>query len=489
MKSWFGVALCLAIAFASSSVPASAEQVVYVVNSYIHNIPWPDWATVTMLRASDMAILKTLTVPPDAHSAAVTHDGRRLWVTCPNGNHVVIIDTVSFEVIQEFDYSAFALNPMGIAVMPGGSQVYVGWENAWSLARYDARTYDLLSPGYAQTMHPQYIVFTPDGSKACLLDYSGWIAIVRASDGEVLRTEVPGGSGLGDAVVSPDAGTLYVSNMYQQRVEVYDLNALAFLPPIPTPYLNPRGIGISPDGEYLYIGYYTGAASKVSMLRLSDRTFVSEADIPSNGRRVAVSPDGSRIFVAEHNYDQCCSFNVVGETLVPAAVADLNTIAGYLASPIGLAMGDWTPRASNYINLAVSPAYVPGGSSFSLTWSCDFSTWNYQGVPVDIYLAAIKDPAVSYYPSSVSDALAGGTVWFFGRNMSYASTGSPREPTWSRVPFPPAALSGSLPFTPPEGDMWKGEWVFAAVFIRSGTGQFIRGDGLPVENSNIFGLR
>lgn len=479
----------MAIAFVSLSVPASAEQVVYVVNSYIHNVPWPNWATVMMLRASDMAILKTLTVPPDAHSAAVTSDGRRLWVTCPNGNHVIVIDTLSFEIIQEFDYSAFALNPMGIAVMPDGSQVYVGWENASSLARYDANTYDLLSPGYELLIDPQYILFTPDGSKACLLNYSGYIAIIRTSDGEVLRTEVPGGSGLGDAVVSPDGGTLYVSNMYQQRVEVYDLNALAFLPPIPTPYLMPRGIGISPDGAYLFIGYYPATASKVSMLRLSDRTFVSEADFPMNGRRVAVSPDGSRIFVTEHNYDQCCSFSVAGETIVPAGVADLNTIPGYHASPIGLAIGDWTPHASNYINLTVSPAYVPSGGSFLLTWGCDFGAWNYQGVPVDIYLAAIKDPAVSYCPSSVSDALAGGTVWFFGRNMSYATMGSPREPTWSRVPFPPASLSGSLPFTPPQGDMWKGEWKFAAVFIRSDTGQFIRGDGLPVENSNIFGLR
>ncbi len=142
----------------------------------------------------------------------------------------------------------------------------------------------------------------------------------------------------------------------------------------------------------------------------------------------------------------------------------------------------------NYINLGASPASVSPGSSVTLSWTADFTQWDYQGVPVNIYLAAIRSPLVSDAPSSVSDALGGGTVFLFGSRMAtiYRYTGSVREPTFSGVAFPPVALSGSRNINVPANPALAGDWVFATAFIRRDTGVFVRDDGLPVENSNAF---
>jgi len=105
---------------------------------------------------------------------------------------------------------------------------------------------------------------------------------------------------------------------------------------------------------------------------------------------------------------------------------------------------------------------------------------------VDVYVAAVVNPSVVNAPSSVADLLFGsGQVFLFSPGMKSVSlfTGGRIVPTFSNTSFPPAALSGSLsiPVPAPFGD-----YLFAAAFIRHANGQFVRTDGMPVENSNAF---
>jgi outer membrane protein assembly factor BamB len=140
----------------------------------------------------------------------------------------------------------------------------------------------------------------------------------------------------------------------------------------------------------------------------------------------------------------------------------------------------------NYINLSVNPVPIIPGSIATFAYSCNFSTWDYQGDPVDIYLAVIKDPKVSDAPSTVSDALGGGTVYLFGRHLApYRYTGTVREPTFRNASFPPIPTSGFVSIPVPAISGLAGNYVFATAFVRHGAGAFVRTD-LPVENSNLF---
>ncbi len=127
------------------------------------------------------------------------------------------------------------------------------------------------------------------------------------------------------------------------------------------------------------------------------------------------------------------------------------------------------------------------GSAITLSWIADFGTYDYENVPVNVYLAAIRDPKVTDAPSSVADVLAGGgEIYLAADRMSswYRYVGRVREPTFSGVSFPPVAMSGSITKTSPTRSGFSGDWVFATAFIRLDTGGFVRTDGMPVENSN-----
>lgn len=146
-----------------------------------------------------------------------------------------------------------------------------------------------------------------------------------------------------------------------------------------------------------------------------------------------------------------------------------------------------TPTATsdpNYINLSVSPASVSGDGIVKLSWECDFTTWNYEGDPVNVYLAAVMNPEVCDYVSSIADAKKGDKIYFFGHGMKPSKT--LEGPTYRNVRFPPAPLSGSKNFKLPTGAAFAGNWKFAIYFVYSGGRGPVRTDGKPVENSGRF---
>ena len=346
--------MCVLLFVLGVFVKADAEEVVFVVNNYGHSVPsHPPFSTVTMLRGSDLEILGNLMLSglPDAHSAVLTKDWRQLWVTCPNAEKIAVIDVRNFEVIDTIGFDPYVMEPMGIAVTPDGKYAYVALSNISYMAKIDTETREFVDlPFYiASGARPTFITFNPDGSRAYIVDSgNAKVFVVQTSSDYVIRILPFEGYALQDAVVSPDGGRVYVANMDRDRIEVIRTSDETALSPIPTTVIKPRGIGISPDGAYLFVSHYdpVSPTSKVTMIRLSDNATVSSANMAQNGRRLAVRRDGSRIFVTDHNIDECYAFDVVGETLVPGPVADVDIVEepGYTvnASPIGVKIG-WRP--------------------------------------------------------------------------------------------------------------------------------------------------
>lgn len=142
----------------------------------------------------------------------------------------------------------------------------------------------------------------------------------------------------------------------------------------------------------------------------------------------------------------------------------------------------------NYVELSVSPSSISSGGTLTLNYDCSFSDVSYYNVPVNVYLALIKDPVITDDTSSTGQALAGGTVymWEKGLRSNYIWRGRLGEPTWSWVKFPGTiSTSGALniQLTAPPGT-----YVWATAFVYAATGQFLR-PGLEVENSNLFNIQ
>ena len=108
---------------------------------------------------------------------------------------------------------------------------------------------------------------------------------------------------------------------------------------------------------------------------------------------------------------------------------------------------------------------------------------------MEVYLAVRRAPNNANCPSSVSDFLYGwesvnNEVFFFSKGMRklYWYKGKVWEPTFRNVVLHNGD-SGEFKFK-----VWPylGKCSFGVAFVNQNTGQFIRTDGLPVENSNSF---
>jgi uncharacterized protein YkwD len=145
---------------------------------------------------------------------------------------------------------------------------------------------------------------------------------------------------------------------------------------------------------------------------------------------------------------------------------------------------------TNCINLAAGPLELNPGESVTLAFSCLAEQYGFIGVPLNVYVAAIRDPLVIDGPSTVDQALGGGAVYIFGPNMAsaYLYTGRVRGPAFSNVTFTQSIGVGSLRVNVPPSPAYSGTYVFAAALVNRATGQFIRAD-LPVDNSNSFRVR
>ena len=123
-----------------------------------------------------------------------------------------------------------------------------------------------------------------------------------------------------------------------------------------------------------------------------------------------------------------------------------------------------------------------------LDYRCDFQRYDYEGAPVDVYLAAVAGPIFSgEEPFGLNELFAGGEVRIFRPDMeTYESNGVVEGPTLRGVSFPPAPAEGSLMINTVSASIYRQPIAFAAVFVRSGTGEFVATGGLPAVGSNII---
>ncbi|MGB2982306.1 MAG: YncE family protein, partial [Candidatus Bipolaricaulia bacterium] len=371
---------------------------VYVANPYIGD---DDLGTLVRLRASDLEIVETLMIGNRAHSIAVSPDGDRIWVTCPgspgsDGLIYVLGFTFagSLEVRDIIDVGD--VQPFGIAFTPDGRSVYVAFESPGQIGVFDATTYALETVDVGDD--PVFMAITPDGSKAyAIIQQHPRVVVIRTSDRSIVAEIEFEGVDLQDAVISPDGSRLYVANRQMRRIEVIDTVTDTALAPITAPFLmelvdSPRAVGISPSGEYLFVGSVRAASvgasdfvGDVKMLRLSDGVVVDSETMPNNPRRIAVSNDGRRIFVTDHGTFECYAFDVAGG-LSLADTADVNTIPGYNANTVGVAVGP-----SPFPSFGIDPCRLFPGSCHPVDPSDLMPGLMYIG-PLDDFGERLIDP-------------------------------------------------------------------------------------------------
>lgn len=188
-------------------------------------------------------------------------DKQTLYVTAATGKKVLCIDAGSKKVTREF---SLYLTPSGLVQETGGKHLFI------TAGKYD-----------------------------------GKVLKVDSESGKVQKAIAVGHTPM-SPVISPDGGTLYVCNRFNNDVSIIDLEKAKTIARVPV-LREPVAADLTPDGKYLLVANHIpdGAAnldyvaSKVSVINTQSLKVVT---IPLvNGaeglRGLKLSPDGKYVYV------------------------------------------------------------------------------------------------------------------------------------------------------------------------------------------------
>jgi YVTN family beta-propeller protein len=222
------------------------------------------------------------------------------YVTNLDDNTVSIIDT-SVDAVTGTIPAGQA--PLGLAVAPDGGRLYVT-----GLFNQTVSVIDLTTQAVTATINlPEPLgdaAITPDGTRLYVIHRQllspASVAVISTSSNEVVH-DIPVGLSGGLLVVAPDGSHVYVTNIGSNDISVIDTSSEQVVATIRDngsgAFSNPLGIDISPDGARLYV-------STISILHsnfffVDARSDVADTFVPlgSAGGGVAVSPNGSIVYV------------------------------------------------------------------------------------------------------------------------------------------------------------------------------------------------
>lgn len=369
------IGLCLFLIVTS----VSAEERVYVVNSYVHQPLDITFSTVVMTDGDLNVMGTSKNLGDDAHSVAVNAIHNDVWVTVPDSNLTVVLDGRDFVVKRNLRFSGLD-GPMGVAVRPVSTEIYITGYQSGTVSVVDENSYAELG-SIVIGGNPYAVVFSPTGSYAYVLDCDNNILkVIRTSDRTVVGTLTWTTSDrLQEMAIN--STRLYITNQAKGQIEVIRTSDHTKLTPIATHISNPRALGWSLSSNYLFIGFCTNTASAmVSMMRLADTTVVSEDSITNCARRMIVRLNGTRTFVVDHNSNELFAYDISGETISSLGSVSTDTSPGYSnSSPVGVA----------FMNVIIYPYFAVYRPSSWNNWifSRDLSTaWyrNHYGVAADL---------------------------------------------------------------------------------------------------------
>lgn len=255
-----------------------------------------------------------------------------LYVSYLGGSTVDVVDPTTFKIVKTISGINAAHGTYGVAESADGTKVYTGRDILYAL---DSRTGSVLASVSAPVFGLS-VATSPDGSRVYGANGYGGYAVYDSNSLSVLHSQGTNAKDLGGGqtlvAVSPDNTLFAVCNggasftMPDGDVTIYrtaDYSTVATVS-----VLSASGCVFSKDSHSLYVtsgGYY----HYVYVISTGTGAVESTLSVGSSPEDVAISPDGSKVFV---DYNNTNFFSVINTTNLTV------TNSGYLGSGGGDAL-------------------------------------------------------------------------------------------------------------------------------------------------------
>ncbi len=283
------------------------------------------------------------------------------------------------------------VSPSGIAFSPNKSKAYVTNTGSSSVSVILTATNSVITT-IPLSLGPNSIVMSPDGSKIYVSHNTipGKITVIDASTNTVITTITTANS-LHGVCVSPDGTKLYTHT--NTSGTVYTINTSTYaVSSFVIPSFSATNMTISPSGDKLYL---IGSSNTVVSYNLITNipTYIYLTFEGYQLSALALSPDGSKLFVGKGGANRVAVINTTTNTLV----FTYNLINGFYIYGLSISadgnklylLGGGGLTTINMTTNTISSAVVLGGSPASITpfigggtappanqIACDMYIWN-----------------------------------------------------------------------------------------------------------------
>jgi len=272
---------------------------------------------LTSLSAVRLTQVKKIKVGDSPTYAAMSPDGRLLFVTNFASDEISVIDTATLRTIEKF-YGGH--EPVGIAITPDADKIFVTNLAGGLIKVIDAKTYEIKDDIKVGDT-PSNITISPRGRQAFVTNYGrgriGRIDFIDTSTHRVLG-EVEVGVRPLAAVVSELEDRLYVVCGGSNDLYVIDTATRKVITKLPVGQA-PDALALSPDGNTLYVS--NSGTHDISIVDLIDLKEVRRVGVGSKPFSIAVNQNGF-IFVVESGDKTLSLFSPDFEKVTTVKVGD-----------------------------------------------------------------------------------------------------------------------------------------------------------------------
>ncbi len=267
------------------------------------------------------------------YTVTMNPSGTKVYVTNVNGTTVTIISVATNTVI---DVIAGLNGPCGMVITPDGNTGYVAnFDNALatSVSIVNLNTNTVTGTIYVG-LAPAALAITPDGAYVYVSNYvdgeagTGTVSVIKTSTNRVVKT-LMGFSGPYFIAITPDGSQAYVTNFGSYgltsvgtTVMVINIRSNTVVATIPLG-ISPCGIAATPNGNFVYVSHFDAVNSgsgpvygqgPINIINTYNQEVLGRVLLAGRApAAIAISPDGTRAYVADYADDTVTVINISDE--------------------------------------------------------------------------------------------------------------------------------------------------------------------------------
>jgi YVTN family beta-propeller protein len=265
---------------------------------------------VTVLDTSVNKVTATIPVPAGPPQyLSFSPDGRKVYVSIWNDARTIaavgVLDTTTNTIVANIPVRT---RPFLAAVTPDGKLLYVPNHDSGTISVIDTVT-NTLTTEIKVAPNPHWVEFSKDGSRAYTANHeSNLISVIDTSNNTVVA-EVPVQTSPHSVAVHPDRPLVANVNYDSNSVTMIDTNTEQVVATIPVGQ-NPQDITWSPDGRFAYVANVNG--NSVSVINAESMTVTATLPVGVSPTSVGVLPNGSAAYVTNLKDGTVTVINIAG---------------------------------------------------------------------------------------------------------------------------------------------------------------------------------